>query len=237
MKAWKIVYLFFMILFIIYMSLFNDKKILNAVSLSPIENKVIVIDPGHGGIDPGAVANGIRESDINLQISKKLKDYFEAFGFDVLLTRYTDQGLYNGNVKNKKNQDLLNRKKIIINNNPIIFLSIHLNSFPIARYYGAQVFYEKNNNYGKQLAEIVQEELRFINKNKVNNRQAKEINIFILKNIKVPAILVECGFMSNHEELNLLCKEDYQNQLAYSIFKGCLKYLESVKKGEFKTNE
>jgi N-acetylmuramoyl-L-alanine amidase len=185
--------------------------------------KLIVIDPGHGGFDPGAVSGNIKESVINLQISRKLKEYFEMFGFKVLLTRSTEDDL---SEHDKKSHDLKKRKEIVLENNPQVFISIHLNSFPVSKYFGAQVFYDKSNEEAKKLALFVQNELRYMPNGLINKRQPKPIDVYILKNIKIPAILVECGFMSNKMELSLLQSQKYQDWLSYSILKGVLNYLD-----------
>ncbi|WPX09181.1 N-acetylmuramoyl-L-alanine amidase [Anaerocellum danielii] len=194
--------------------------------------KLVVIDPGHGGFDPGAVSGSIKESVINLQIARKMKEYFEMFGFKVLLTRSTEDDL---SEHDKKSHDLKKRKEIVLKNNPQVFISIHLNSFPISKYFGAQVFYDKSNEEAKKLALFVQNELRYMPNGLVNRRQPKPIDVYILKNLKIPSILVECGFMSNKMELSLLQSQEYQDWLSYSILKGFLNYLnqreEMIKSG------
>ncbi|ADL41718.1 cell wall hydrolase/autolysin [Caldicellulosiruptor obsidiansis OB47] len=184
---------------------------------------LVVIDPGHGGFDPGAVIGDIKESVINLQIAKKLKEYFEMFGFRVVLTRSTEDDL---SEHDKKSHDLKKRKEIVLANNPQVFISIHLNSFPVSKYFGAQVFYDKSNEEAKKVALFVQNELRYMPNGLVNRRQPKPIDVYILKNLKIPAILVECGFMSNKMELSLLQSQQYQDWLSYSILKGVLNYLD-----------
>lgn len=112
---------------------------------------LIVIDPGHGGFDPGAMSGNIKESTINLKIAIRLKEYFEMFGFKPILTRYTEDDL---SEDDRKAHDLIKRKQIILKNDPEIFISIHLNSFPVGKYFGAQVFYENSNEEGKKLASL-----------------------------------------------------------------------------------
>lgn len=187
-----------------------------------IARHLIVIDPGHGGFDPGAVCGSIKESTINLKIAMRLKEYFEMFGFKVILTRYTEDDL---SEKDRKSHDLKKRKQIILENEPELFISIHLNSFPVGKYFGAQVFYDSSNEEAKKLAFFVQSELRYMPNGMVNKRQPKPIDVYILKNLKIPAILVECGFMSNKVELSLLQTKEYQDWLSYSILKGVLNYL------------
>ncbi|BCS82063.1 N-acetylmuramoyl-L-alanine amidase [Anaerocellum diazotrophicum] len=208
----------------------NISKIAEIFSENNYQTRnLIIIDPGHGGFDPGAVSGDIKESVINLQIARKLKGYFEMFGFKVLLTRSTEDDL---SEYDKKAHDLKKRKEIVLENNPQIFISIHLNSFPVSKYFGAQVFYDKSNEEAKKLALFVQNELRYMPNGLVNRRQPKPIDVYILKNLKIPAILVECGFMSNKMELSLLQSQQYQDWLSYSILKGVLNYLDQKKEME-----
>lgn len=196
----------------------------------PMKNKVIVIDPGHGGMDPGASGKtGITEDKINLKISLKLSRLVEQSGGIAILTREDDKGLYtdgNAKVRSKKNEDLRKRNEIINNSGADVFISIHLNSFPQAKYYGAQTFYQKGSSEGKRLAELIQEELKTNIENK-NHRMAKSIDtIFLLKNKPMPSVLVECGFLSNPEEEKLLQDDKYQDKVAWAIFVGIARFLE-----------
>ena len=144
------------------------------------------------------------------------------FGFKPILTRYTEDDL---SEDDRKAHDLIKRKQIILKNDPEIFISIHLNSFPVGKYFGAQVFYENSNEEGKKLASFVQNELKYMPNGMINKRLPKPIDVYILRNLKIPAILVECGFMSNKMELSLLQTKEYQDWLSYSILKGVLNYL------------
>jgi N-acetylmuramoyl-L-alanine amidase len=199
-------------------------------------NKVIIIDPGHGGVDGGAVGkSGIPESNINLAIGLKLRKLLEESGAFVLLTRDSDVGLYTeeGTIRKKKNEDLFNRRKIRDESNADIFISIHLNSFPQSRYYGAQTFYPPNYKESKLLALSIQEELIRVIANK-NNRVAKlKDDILLLKECKIPTVLVECGFLSNPKEEKLLKKSRYQEKIAWSIYIGILKYFQQQDTGAF----
>jgi len=211
----------FIFLIVIIVLVININTIKSVFHSKDYKNEMILIDAGHGGDDPGAVVDGVRESDINLKIALKLKEYFDAYGIHTVLTRYNEKGLYNNG--HRKIDDLKNRKKMIKDHMPLIFISIHLNSFPISKYWGAQVFYEKDNIEGKILAELIQEEMRFLTQER-NNRLPKPIDVYILKGITIPSVLIECGFMSNPNELYMLQQDDYQTKLANSIFLGCLKY-------------
>jgi N-acetylmuramoyl-L-alanine amidase len=192
--------------------------------------KVIMIDAGHGGMDGGGVgSSGTFEKNINLSISKKLKGYLENQGYTCVMVRETDEGLYGeiGSIRQKYNEGLRNRKEIIKEYHCDILISIHLNKFPEAKYYGAQVFYLKDDPKSHKLATIVQNSLKEVI-NRGNNRVEKPSNTYyLLKGNMIPSIIVECGFLSNKEEELLLKDDDYQNKLAWSIFIGLTKYLKS----------
>lgn len=194
----------------------------------PNFNKVVIIDAGHGGIDPGKEGSqGAHEKDLNLQIAQKLRAYIEESGGVAILTRSKDVGLYtedSQSIRKKKNEDLRNRRKLIQESNGDLFVSIHLNSFPSSKYYGAQTFYLEGDEESKILAELVQEELKSVLENG-NDRQAKATDsYYILKENPVPSVLVEGGFLSNPEEERLLNDENYQNKLAWAIYTGIMDY-------------
>ena len=196
----------------------------------PIKNKVIMIDAGHGGIDPGAVGRtGVLEDEINLKIAFKLRKLIEQFGGVGLMIREDDSGLYSegkSRIRDMKNEDLRERHRIINESGADILISIHLNFFPQSQYYGAQCFYNEGDEEGRKLAELIQAELVDVIKNN-NTRKAKSIDsVYILKNNKMPSVLIECGFLSNHEEERLLQNDNYQEKLAWAIFMGVMKYFE-----------
>lgn len=196
----------------------------------PSTGKVVVVDPGHGGIDPGAVGKtGKHEKDINLAIAHYLKDFLEQSGTIVIMTREEDIGLYtdDGSIRKKKREDLKNRKNIVVNSNADVFISVHLNSFPQTKYYGAQTFYPKGNEKGKMLATIIQEEFRSI-LDKNNKRVPLQKNgIYLIEGLQIPTVLVECGFLSNPNEERLLDNKKYQKKIAWAIYSGIQKYFES----------
>mgnify|MGYP002409965147 CR=1 FL=1 len=212
---------------------FAGKSATAAFSI-PIRSAVVVIDAGHGGRDPGASGNrGVTEEEINLKIALKLRRLIDQGGGTAIMIREDDSGLYTegGNIKGtRKNEDLRNRHALINSCGADIFISIHLNSFPQSQYYGAQTFYMKNDDKSKKLAENIQEELIKV-LDRGNERKAKSIDtIYILKNNNMPGALVECGFLSNHEEEKLLDDEHYQEKIAWSIFTGIIRYMEEEKK-------
>lgn len=186
--------------------------------------KVIVIDVGHGGSDPGKVStNGVEEKDVNLQIALYLKDYLIAQDYTVYLTRETDCGLYDENVSKKKVSDLNNRIQFFKDKNADYVVSIHQNSYPDTVQHGAQTFYFTGSTEGKAFAETVQESLLAFDE--TNTRQIKDSNsYYLLKHSHVPSIIIECGFLSNPDETMKLTDPNYQKELAYAICLGICRY-------------
>ena len=195
------------------------------------ETPCIVVDAGHGGFDSGKVGvNGELEKEINLQIALKLKTALEQEGYRVVLTRDSDDGLYDEQAKNKKVQDLQNRCNMINENHPLLAVSIHQNSYTSPEISGAQVFYYTDSLEGKKLAEILQQNL-IEQMDPQNHRAAKENKTYyLLKNTEPPIVIVECGFLSNPVEASKLTNEGYQEKLAETIKDGILKYLQSDEK-------
>ena len=202
------------------------------VNASTIDNsdKVILIDPGHGGIDGGAKSKtGTIEKDINLQISLKLRDNLEEKGYKVYMTRENDEGLYKkGNtVKEKKREDLNKRVEMKKETECDIFVSIHQNMFPQSKCYGAQVWYASNEN-SYNLATVVQESIKQSVKdnNKRVAKPAAEAYLILRDKHEGASILVECGFLSNPDEESRLKSEDHQNLIVEGISDGIDKYFE-----------
>lgn len=199
------------------------------VNASMIEDKkIILIDPGHGGIDGGAKSKtGTIEKDINLQISLKLKESLEDKGYTVYMTREGDEGLYEkGNsIKEKKREDLQKRVSMKTETNCDIFVSIHQNMFPQAKCFGAQVWFASNEN-SYSLATTVQNSIKeTVNDN--NKRVAKpaaEAYLILRDKYEGASILVECGFLSNPEEEQRLKSDEHQDLLVEGITKGIEKY-------------
>lgn len=190
--------------------------------------KVILIDPGHGGIDGGACSSdGICEKNINLSISQKLEKILQSDGYKVILTRYEDDGLYTSgkSVKEKKIEDLNNRVKMKKDTNCDLFLSIHLNKFTQASSKGAQVWYSRYKD-SKKIADMMQENIK-TDLDPSNHRLAKpaETHYKVLRaNDTMPGVIVECGFLSNYEEAHKLKEEDYQQKIAESLAKSISNY-------------
>ncbi len=184
----------------------------------PID-KNIMIDAGHGDWDPGKVAkDGTLEKEINLNISKYLQNYLEQAGGFVITTRTDDNVL--GDTKNK---DLKARTELSNNEEVDLLVSIHQNSFQNSKVKGAQVFYYEDSEDSKRLALCIQNRLKEVDSN--NNRVAKSNNnYYMLKKTSVPAVIVECGFLSNSEENEKLKDKKYQKDIAWAIYLGILDY-------------
>ncbi len=216
----------FMILFLLMGAIIASWKLSElTANVSKEEKKakkdqvVIVVDPGHGGEDPGKVGiNDVLEKDLNLQIAKKVKKLLEEAGIKIVMTRTNDK------VPDAKKEDLNQRVQLINDTKPKLALCIHQNSYPDAKIKGAQVFYHTVTPEAEDVASIVQEQLRTVDP--TNTRQIKENDTyFMLKNCQVPTIIVECGFLTNPDEAAKLTQEDYQDQLAQSICEGVVKWL------------
>ena len=187
-----------------------------------------VIDPGHGGEDGGAVSpSGVVESELNLQVSKKVKYLMCLFGHAPVMVRETDISLHSPGsetLRQKKVSDLKNRVALINSVENAFLISIHQNAFTDSRYSGAHVFY--NSDESKPLAELIQKRVR----EKIdagNNREAKKVpdSIYLMQHVNCPAVLIECGFMTNHRELSLLRDPRYQTKLASVIVSSYLIFL------------
>jgi len=190
--------------------------------------KIVVIDAGHGGNDPGKIGiNKAKEKDINLQIALRVRTLLEQNDVEVVMTRESDEGLYDQGAANKKVQDMKRRIDLIAKTDAPLTVSIHQNSYSEESIHGAQVFYYTTSLEGKEAALIMQQQL-VEGLDPENRRQAKaNDSYYLLKKSPTPAIIVECGFLSNYEEAAKLTREDYQEQVAFQIAMGILKYLSS----------
>ncbi len=186
----------------------------------PVNHKNIVLDPGHGGWDPGKVAgDGTEEKGINLKIAAMLQGFLEQGGAMVTNTRISDEAVDNG-----KNNDLKKRVELAKSDNADMFISIHQNSFPKSSVKGAQVFYNKKSEESKRLASLIQTRLKEV-ADCNNERVAKaNENYYVLKNINIPGVIVECGFLSNGVEKEKLESKEYQEKIAWAIYMGILDY-------------
>ena len=189
------------------------------------DGKTVVIDAGHGGVDAGVmgISTSTKESDINLSIAKYLRGFFNDAGFNTVMTRSDQGGLYGVKTKGFKMRDMKKRKEIIEKNDPDMVISVHQNFCPIPSRRGGQVFYDKNSESGKLLALSIQESLNKMDECvKVNSPLVGDY--FMLKCTQSPSVIVECGFLSNVQDEALLVSEKYQKAIAYAIFKGAVGY-------------
>lgn len=182
--------------------------------------KTIVIDAGHGGIDGGVVGvnTGTKESDINLTVARKLKNYLVQGGYDVIMTRVNSDGLYGLAAKNKKRKDMETRKEKILAAAPDLVVSIHQNYYPRADVRGAQVFYAAGSETSQRIAGVMQ---GYLNTGlEASSRTEAVGDYYILQCTEFPSVLVECGFLSNPADEKLLVSAAYQDRIAYTIFTG-----------------
>lgn len=188
--------------------------------------KLVVIDPGHGGKDPGKVGvNQALEKDINLEIALLVKEFLEQDDIKVVLTRDGDYGLYEESDTNKKVVDIKKRVEIIETSDTDLAVSIHQNSYGSGDITGAQVFYYTHSEEGKKAAEVMQTQLKE-GIDSSNHRQAKaNTSYYLLKKTTTPTVIVECGFLSSETEAALLCDNAYQEKLAWNIHLAIIKYL------------
>lgn len=205
----------------------KQNNYIDTVSL-PVTEKVIVIDAGHGIPDEGAQSSkGTTEAETNLKIALKLQNLLEQSGSTVILTRSDENAIYDidsKTLRQKKISDIHNRVKIGNESSADIFVSIHLNKIPQSQYDGWQTFYKEGNEQGAKLAKEIQNSLNETIE-KDNNRIAKSIdNVYIIKHVEIPTTIVECGFLSNPDEEQLLLNDDYQNKLAWGIYNGIINY-------------
>ena len=205
----------------------KQNNYISTVSL-PVTEKVIVVDAGHGIPDEGAESSkGTTEAETNLKIALKLQNLLEQSGSTVILTRSDENAIYDidsKTLRQKKISDIHNRVKIGNESSADIFVSIHLNKIPQSQYDGWQTFYKEGNEKGEKLAKEIQNSLNETIE-KANNRIAKSIdNVYIIKHVEIPTTIVECGFLSNPDEEQLLLNDDYQNKLAWGIYNGIINY-------------
>ena len=219
--------IFFIIYLILIIFAFYNIDNYSAVNTEYNSLPVIVIDAGHGGEDGGAVANNVVEKNINLSISKKLKDIFISSGFNVKMTRCSDRMINESGdtLRDRKVSDMKNRLKLFNESENNIVISIHQNKFTQEEYKGSQVFYSINNRESEKLAKSIKTSIKTLIQPD-NEREIKpaDRNIYLLYNSKTPSVIVECGFISNIEEARVLKDSAYQNKIAFAIYSGFLDY-------------
>lgn len=194
---------------------------------------IVLIDAGHGGIDGGAVGiGGIVEKELNLDVAKKLEEILVKNNYFPVMTRISDVSLYDASdtsIKNKKRADLKNRLRLMKSSGAEIFVSIHMNNYSEGKYRGGQVFYGKNNENSRLLGESIQNRIKK-ELPASQNREAKksERGIYLLKNAEIPAVIVECGFLSNKDDVELLKTAQYRQKVANTIYNGICDYFKNI---------
>ncbi len=221
MLKYKMTMLFILILFMCTFSFVTAST--NNLDLL---GKVIYLDPGHGGLDPGAIYKDIEEEDINLEIAQKLRSVLESEGAIVYLTREGDYDLAVNNAVNRKRSDLSRRGNIINRSMCDLYLSIHLNADVSTTWKGAQVFYDDINSKNERIAEIMQIVLK--EDLKTNREYKKTSEMYLHKRVTRPGVLIEVGFITNPSERYLLRTEEYQTKVANSITRGIKKYFDEI---------
>lgn len=197
--------------------------------LPSVSYPTIVLDAGHGGIDPGKVGiNNALEKDINLSIVLKLKELLENKGFTIYLTRESDQLLCPPNSTSQKKDDMIARIQLVEEVNPFFTISIHQNSFPDPSVNGPQVFYYKDSIESATMAQVIQDILNSQLEPAKKRAPQANTNYYLLTRTPTPTIIVECGFLSNETEANLLIQDDYQNRIAHAVYSGILAYYEAT---------
>ncbi len=222
------IYLIIGLLFTRLSSVNNDSESVSSHSIDIKNAPIIIIDPGHGGVDGGAVSeSGVVEKEINLKIAQNLRDLFSLSGIRCILTRESDIELKpkNGGSSSRKRSDLLARIEIGNSYDNAVFVSIHQNKYPSSRLSGMQVFYSKNHKDSRILAESIKSS----NTRLIDSQNRREIKpagreIMILDSLQIPAVLVECGFLSNAAEAKKLSSEEYRKELAFMLYCALFEY-------------
>ena len=198
----------------------------NSADTPPSVGYTIVIDPGHGGVDPGSIGykSKVKESDLNLTLSLKLAEKFRAAGIKIVMTRTDDNGLVSGLTGRKfKKEDMQKRKELINKIRPNMVISVHMNSYTNHTLRGAKVFYDKTSDISKQIAESIQNQ--FAEKLEASNNVASVGDYYMLKCTESPSIIAECGFLSNERDEQLLLDPKYQDKIVDCIFVGVMNFL------------
>lgn len=214
-----------MVAIIYSFSVDNGRRTLNVYNQTK-DKIVVMVDAGHGGNDPGKVSiSNDLEKDINLQIALKLEEILKHQDIEVVMTRRDDNALYEDGVSNKKNSDMKKRVELSKEKNVDLIVSIHANSYVEEEVCGAQVFYFKGSEGGKLLADSIQNNISEVSV--LNNKRVAKANsdYYLLRNVTAPAVIVECGFLSNVQEAALLKNSEYQRKIAWSIHLGIMEYL------------
>ncbi len=202
----------------------NDPSRASCVSTDAV---TVALDAGHGGEDPGCVFEGVRESEINLDISMRLKELLTQKGFVVVCVRENEEGVKPEGVSDwEKTADMLTRKKIILGSGAQMCISIHQNAYSDTSCRGAQVFYNGCSENNEKLAALMREQLAQISPVENDRTELRNDSLYMLKENPIPSVLIECGFLSNDEERALLSTEEYRGKIADAIYKGVCIYFD-----------
>lgn len=226
------IYLVFFAIFAFFIFPFSYKQCfalnesLSQTDTVPSRNYTVVIDPGHGGSDPGSIGykTKVHEADLNLKLSLLLKTKLEKAGINVVMTRENENALLEGSGKKWKRKDMELRKALIEKTRPNMVISLHQNSYTNHSLRGAQVFYDKTSEISKTIAGFIQEQFKQ-NLDK-SIKATSPGDYFMLKCSAAPSVIVECGFLSNEEDEKLLQTPEYQEKIIDSIYKGIVNFLQ-----------
>ena len=223
----RILFIICLIMLGIIVPIASKEKSIQIVAL-PVSNKVIILDAGHGLPDQGAESkNGVTENAINLVITLKVQKLLEQAGATIILTRSDENGIYDldkNTLREKKVSDIKNRVKIGNNSSANIFVSIHLNKIPQSEYSGWQTFFKKNDENSRKLAKLIQTNLNEAIQKENKRKEHVITGKYIVDHVEIPTVIVECGFLSNPEEEELLQIDEYQDKIAWGIYTGIMDY-------------
>ncbi|HCC35519.1 MAG TPA: N-acetylmuramoyl-L-alanine amidase [Ruminococcaceae bacterium] len=220
-----------LVLIIGALAFYNTAQIMTRaqpVNIGTKGKQLVIIDAGHGGVDGGAVSGDVVEKDINLNIALKLRELAKASGFEIIMIREEDISIHNEDAtstRKKKETDLKNRLKIMNSHPEAVYISIHQNSFTQSKYYGTQILYAPDVEESQLLGNAIQSSVKALLQNE-NEREIRKCteDVYIIYNARIPAVLVECGFLSNPQEKSMLVTDEYQNQMAFAVLCGIIDY-------------
>lgn len=221
----KAIFILICFILVFSLSLIIDSKNSVTANTHEILNYTVVIDAGHGGVDPGSIGykTKVKESDINLSVANILAEKLKKFGITVVMTRPDSKGLYGMSIVNYKKRDMLKRREIIEAINPNMVISIHMNSYTRHNLRGAQVFYDKSSEISQMLALNIQDQ--FAEKIPSSDKGIAIGDYYMLKCTNAASVIAECGFLSNEEDEKLLITKEHQEKIADCIFVGIINFL------------
>lgn len=226
----RLIFSFLVLFFSLSVALLSSESKEIIQTSGELKKYKIVVDAGHGYPDGGAVSeNGVEESSLNLAIAMKLKYALEEDGYEIIMTRSSEENIADSDkqssIRQIKTSDLNNRVKIANESNADFMISIHMNKYSESKYWGWQTFYSKNSESGKKLATLIQNGISNCIKERDNKRTPLSIEgIKIVDKTNMPVVIVECGFLSNSEDLELLQTEEYQDKIVEGIMEGISNY-------------